>query len=230
MRLRHAALACAVVSLGAAVALQSGALRGRRSVAAAPDLAALLPRNLAGWQATDLPLGATEGEDADVRRTLGFDAVCYREYTSSGRRLAVFVAHWGRHRLSPTVVGVHVPDICWTCAGWTCERARALWTLPGADATVWPAHYRQFSAEGRAPRHVVFWHLLGGRPFYGDTSLDGSRSVREYARGALLHLAGRDPEQLFVRVDSDRPFEELAGDPGFRALLASLAHLGLARN
>lgn len=34
-------------------------------------------------------------------------------------------------------------------------------------------------------------------------------------------------EQYFIRVTSDRPFEELKGDPGWGELVSALAGLGL---
>ncbi|MDD3180448.1 MAG: hypothetical protein PHQ04_08870 [Opitutaceae bacterium] len=36
-------------------------------------------------------------------------------------------------------------------------------------------------------------------------------------------------EQCFIRLTSNRPFEELAGDPGWEELLAALAKLGLSQ-
>jgi hypothetical protein len=43
----------------------------------------------------------------------------------------------------------------------------------------------------------------------------------------MRSLWSRPQEQYFIRVSADRPFEELASDAGFRALLAHLTKLGL---
>jgi hypothetical protein len=85
-----------------------------------------------------------------------------------------------------------------------------------------PAECRLFS-HGTFETRVWFWHLYGGRPL---TFVDPYSAVR------LLGLAwrygfGHAEDQLFVRVSSDRPWQEIASQPVLRQFFENLKPLGL---
>jgi len=52
-------------------------------------------------------------------------------------------------------------------------------------------------------------------------------SVLAYWKAILGHHVGVNTEQYFIRLNSERPFEEIWDDPGFRSLMEALARLGL---
>jgi hypothetical protein len=62
---------------------------------------------------------------------------------------------------------------------------------------------------------------------YGDR-LNKVPSVCRWWRDAAKQVFRVSPEQYFIRLTSDRPFEELKGDPGWEELLHALAKLELA--
>jgi hypothetical protein len=130
--------------------------------------------------------------------------------------------------MSPNLVGGHTPDRCWMLSGWTCEASSFSWKSRLGDQELVPAQYRLFRDAAGRVQHVIYWHLVGGDPFAGDYRIDGSRSILAYWKGILLHHAGGNTEQYFVRLSSERPFEEIWEDPGFRRLMESLARLCLA--
>jgi hypothetical protein len=108
------------------------------------------------------------------------------------------------------MVASHTPDACWPGSGWTAP-ARA----PGADpGHRRPAHAgrrprRGFFTLGDDPQHVWFWHLYDGQPIaYSDPY-----SPTELLRIAWRYGFRRDGDQLFVRVSSNRPWDEIAARP-----------------
>ncbi|HEY4988423.1 MAG TPA: hypothetical protein VII09_01375, partial [Opitutaceae bacterium] len=70
---------------------------------------------------------------------------------------------------------------------------------------------------------VWFWHLYGGRPI---------AFVDPYSAARLLRLAwhygfGPPEDQLFVRVSSNRPWQEIASEPALQQFFVNLTPLGL---
>lgn len=176
-------------------------------------LAELLPTGAEeGWSHEDLPLGATESQDAKAHEILGLTDFVYRRYTRGGKSFEIYVAYWAPGKMPPRLMNSHTPDTCWVNAGWTnvqSERrsldtespaAIILDTLPIPDLTNVPGRWRIFE-KGEARLPVIFWHIVSGEPYqYGHQSL-GQRFKQlvldPFTRGEELF-----GEQWLVRVSN----------------------------
>lgn len=192
----------------------------------------LLRQALAGeisdWPGEDLPLGRTADEQVVVLRQLNYDDYLFRQYTRGAAQVGVFICYWGPDKMPVNLVASHTPDRCWSSSGWVCD-GYDLWTGRTAGGlALQPAYWRKFSMPGGSSQHVLYWHLVGGRAqLYGGNSLNLVVNWRYWWLQALRYgLRGSEP-QYFVRVTSNRPFEELWNESGFQEILRRLGHLGL---
>jgi hypothetical protein len=231
VKLSYLSLSFAAAVLGFVVVVQTGLVAPKLSCKTARrSLQQSLPENLPGWSVQELPLGPTEMDRTAISRSLNFDQLIYRRYSSAKGSFCLYAAYWAPQRMSPNLVGGHTPDRCWVGSGWTCEASSFSWKSRLGDKELLPAQYRLFrDAMGRT-QQVIYWHLVGGKPFEGDYRIDGSRSIAAYWKAILLHHAGGNTEQFFIRLNSERPFEQLWNDPGFRMLMESLAGLCLGES
>ena len=188
-----------------------------------PDLAAMLPEHAAGW---------TLGPPRDLRpfeSTLLTTHLVERTYlrtAASGDlvELDVYVAYWPAGQASVSRVASHTPDACWPGAGWVArpvEDAHAVPQLAGFKLS--PAEHRLFQNTGGFPQYVWFWHIYDGRPI----NFRDPYSVPALLRLALQYGFRRQGDQYFVRVSSNQPWSELAGDPLVREIFTSLVKTGL---
>lgn len=187
-------------------------------------LAAAFPSAAAGWTVRDVPMGPTEAAAANIEAELKYDDVVYRRFERRGDFFEVYVAYWGPARLPVRKVASHTPDRCWTGAGWTCLERSSPPPLGTAGGLLPPVHQRLFEAE-RQRQHVLFWHLVDGvARDYGERSM----AVPEAAEwlGDFLHqLRHGKPEQYFIRLNSNLPFERLRGEPAFEEVLEAVRTL-----
>jgi len=186
-----------------------------------PDLAALLPAQPQGWTEQTTP-----GLD-QYSETLHTHALIERVYsagpTSESAHLTLYLAYWRPGQAPVSLVDAHTPDACWPGTGWEAKPVpseRAALRIGGRVLA--PAECRLFSRNA-FETHVWFWHLYGGRPL---------TYVDPYSASRLLGLAwrygfGRAEDQLFVRVSSNRPWQEIASQPTLRQFFANLEPLGL---
>ncbi len=203
--------------------------RGDQSAIAQPvKLTDRVPRNLPGWTGRDEPLGPNEVTRSAVERTLNYDDFVFRVFEKEGRHIGVYVAYWAAGRMPLQKVASHTPDRCWTENGWRCEDMRFAESLVAGAAHLMPAQWRRFTPpNGAAPQYVVYWHLVGTRLYDYGTRFNARPNFVKWWRDTLEYAFSGSEEQYFVRVTSDRPFEELKGDPGWEELLKALAKLGL---
>jgi hypothetical protein len=208
----------------AAGAVGSLALAGgppKTASSPAPDLAALLPAPPPGWTAQTTP---NLEQFSEILQT---HALVERVYSAGSApesaRLTLYLAYWRPGEAPVSLVDTHTPDACWPGTGWTLvpvpsERA----SLGIGERVLAPAECRLFE-RSRFETLVWFWHLYGGRPI---TYVDPHSAAR------LLRLAwrygfGQPRDQLFVRVSSNRPWQEIASQPTLRQFFANLEPLGL---
>jgi exosortase/archaeosortase family protein len=187
-----------------------------------PNLLTVLPEPTSGWQSRTPDLFAYRG-------TLRTDHLAQREYfrprTSTGpaTEIVIYLAYWRPGQAPVSLVASHTPDACWPGSGWnTVPTDPPRVSLSTPDRRLPDAEYRVFESN-RVPHHVWFWHLHDGRPIaYRDP----------YSAIELLRLAWkfgfrRDGDQLFVRVSSNRPWNEIQDDPLMRDFFARIKPLGL---
>ena len=212
-----------------AVAVVAQVFMGPRSLPSrGVHLAGALPSDLPGWTSKPVKLGATEALQGSVEQVLQFDDVFFREYESARGKVSLYVAYWGPGKMPTQVVASHTPDRCWTSAGWSCDEMRHVVPLNGRRSTLREGERRIFRAPDGQKLQVQFWLLVGGREYDFGERFNRIPSVWRWWRDAARQVVTAAPEQYFVRLTSERPFEELAGDAGWEELLASLAALGLA--
>ncbi len=173
-----------------------------------PDLAALLPDAVPGWQ-----VSTTDNlyEFSETLRTSHLAQRIYRriERDGSPTEVILYTAYWPAGQVPVSLVASHTPDACWPGSGWTAQPApstREELHVAGRDLAA--AEYRIFAFE-RFRQHVWFWHIYDGRPLvYRDPY-----SPLELLRMAWTYGFRRHGDQLFVRVSSNKPWAELARDP-----------------
>lgn len=185
-----------------------------------PDLLGLLPAAAAGWSVRTTPLYQFSG-------TLQTDHLAQRNYyRASGEvptEIILYVAYWRAGQAPVSLVASHTPDACWPGSGWTARPiAEPRAQLAVGERALPAAEYRVFAANDQ-PQHVWFWHLYDRHPI-------GYRDPR--SPGELLRIAWRygfrhAGDQFFVRVSSNRPWNEIAGEPLLAEFFARTQALGL---
>lgn len=191
---------------------------------APPPLASLVPPEIAGWQVS------TVNDLEKFSGILQTTDLLERTYVRTDRpdgpvSVNVYIAYWPPGRTSVSRVASHTPDACWPGSGWIAQTDRTRHAeaplLPGV--TVSPAEYRFFSTARGQTQHVWFWHVFDGRVItYRDP----------YSIPALLQIGlqygfRRQGSQYFVRLSSNRPWNEIAAEPLVREIITNLTHVGL---
>lgn len=198
------------------------ATRPAEARASVPDLASILPNQSAGWDhvAEDnlYPYTGVLQTDHLAQRTY------WRRDDSGVKQVTIYLAYWPAGAVPVSHVASHTPDICWPGAGWRLQPAspaRERLTLSGVRELS-PAEYRHFTSE-TGTQYVWFWHLYDRRVIESPDAL----SPRELLATVLRFGVRSRGEQLFVRVSSNRPWQELQNDPLVRAVFARLAEFGI---
>jgi hypothetical protein len=192
-------------------------------------LATKVPQVLEGWTVADEPLGPTEGTSTAAERTLNYDDMVNRRYRRGGDSVGVYVAYWSPGRMPMEKVASHTPDRCWSENGWTCDQMRFPEDVAAPSGPLRPAYWRLFTPPGNGTKqYVMYWHLVGDELYDYGGGFNRRPSAIKWWRDMLHYAFAGSREQYFIRLTSDRPFEELRGDPGFEQVLEALARLGLA--
>lgn len=200
----------------------------RSKPAAGVRLAERVPHNLATWPGRDEPLGPNEVTRTAVERTLNYDDFVFRVFKNGDREIGVYVAYWGPGRMPLQKVASHTPDRCWTENGWKCEEMRFSEVVSTDGVNLMPAQWRRFTPpNGAAQQYVVYWHLVGTRLYEYGARFNARPDLVKWWRDTLDYAFSGSEAQYFIRVTSNRPFEEFAGDPAWRELVGSLVLLGL---
>ena len=185
-------------------------------------LAEWLTPSVAGWVSKDEAIANTPEMKAKVGELLNYTDSVFRIYQKGGRQLAVYLAYWRPGQMDPRLVAAHSPDVCWAETGWKHAAPAAEWRVEVSDVhTLGSGQLREFDNQGQT-QHVVFWHFVGGRP---------SGLVERYVRGQsfwtwdqiIKNPRAPKYEQWFVRISSNEPLDQLAGDPLWEALITQLA-------
>lgn len=225
----------ALAVLVAAAALQFASVRDvkegdqktdRRPVA----LAERIPSSPTGWTGRDEPLGANEVVSTAVGRTLNYDDYVFRTFRRGNTTMGVYVAYWAPGRMPIQKVASHTPDRCWTENGWRCLEMKHGVAVVTPGISLLPAQQRLFEPPAAAQaqqQHVLYWHLVGGRLYDYGARFNATPHAIDWWRDTLAYATTGSDAQFFVRLTSNGPFEELAGDLGWQEVLAALARLGL---
>jgi hypothetical protein len=197
--------------------------------ASSAGLANAVPLAVAGWTGRDEPLGATEFVRDAVAKTLNYDEYVNRTYQRGAQQFGLYVGYWSPGRMPVQRVASHTPDRCWTESGWTCPEQRFAVSLPSGSEMLMPGQWRRFlPPNGAAEQFVLYWHLVGGRPYDYGERFNARPDLVKWWRDTVAYAFRGSDEQYFIRLTSDRLFEQLVGDPGFQEVLTAVGKLGLA--
>jgi hypothetical protein len=192
-------------------------------------LAVAIPSALTGWMGHDEPLGPSEFIKSEVEKTLNYDDVVNRLHRKGEHTVSVYAAYWSAGRMPVQKVASHTPDRCWSENGWICDQLRSNEPVVSGGLVLRPANWRLFLTPGatRDRQYVLYWHLVGNELYdYGD-GLNRRPNPIKWWRDTVHYAVKGSASQYFIRLTSNRPFEELRGDPGWEEVLGALAKLGL---
>ncbi len=232
-KLRVAVASVLMLALATGFVLQAGFIRDvKRGDTTSPvqnvGLAERVPTKLNGWVVRDEPLGPTEFLQSAVEQNLNYDDVVNRVYERGNISVGVYVAYWSPERMPVQKVASHTPDRCWTENGWTCEEY-ARWGDGSLVSGLLPAQWRVFTPPTSSMlTHVMYWHLVGGELYDYGEGMNRSLGPIAWWKETLYYALKGSAEQYFIRLTSNRPFDEVWDDPGVQEIVRALAELGLA--
>lgn len=189
-----------------------------------PDVAALLPARPSGWDVVHTQDLAPFAPILETNHLVERSYVRRASATHPQPLLInVYVAYWSPGQVRVSSVAAHTPDACWPGSGWS---SRPLIAPPSpflvAARRVPAPEYRTFINSGDL-RHVWYWHLYDGTSIaQGDP-----RSAVALLKIAWHYGFRTAGEQMFVRVSSNRPWDEIQDEPLVAEIFAGLASHGL---
>lgn len=199
------------------------------------SLEEILPERIPGWQSTNVPLSQTPEGEERVLDVLDLDDVFCRQYTKGDTEIMVYVAYWYPGSEPYSSVAIHNPDSCWVIAGWDVLERESNRSIELADFPLKEHEFGIYRKEGNEV-HVLFWHLLGGEPNkYIKHMLWTSSGVDSFKRQFYfifnMYQMGFDlgQDQLFIRISSNKPFEEVEKSGELEEILSALDGLGLTK-
>ena len=132
-------------------------------------------------------------------------------------------------------VGTHNPDSCWVNNGCTrTERDYAVSKKVG-NRSLLPYEYGQYVTPQGARQNVIFWHLVNGQPNRYAAQEQGWRAGLK-GRIERLPLLIKDfkqfginqkNEQMFIRLSTFAPIENLLNDPANKKIFDAFEDLGI---
>lgn len=179
-------------------------------------------------RAKPVPLGATEAMTATVAGQLRYDEVLCREFQTPRGAFLVYVAYWAPGKMPTQVVASHTPDRCWSEAGWLCTKQVRQSVLAAGQVSLKPGEGRIFESPQKQVQHVIFWHLIGPELYDYGERFNRVPSVWRWCRDAARQVLFSPQRQYFIRISSERSFDELKNEPAFEKTLAAIARLGIA--
>jgi hypothetical protein len=197
------------------------------------ELGDILPTDVPGWRSEAVPLSSTPEGEERVLSVLDLDDVFCRQFTNGDTKIMVYAAYWFPGSEPYSSVAIHNPDSCWVIAGWDVIDRLSNRSEEMAGNQLKSHEWGLYEKNGNRV-HVIFWHLLGGEPneflkhmIWTSSGIDSLKRqfyfiFNLYQMGLEL---GRD--QLFIRISSNKPFEELEGDANFERLIEAFAPLGI---
>lgn len=196
----------------------------------------ILPERISGWRSVAVPLSQTPEGEERVLNVLDLDDVFCRQYIKGDTEIMVYVAYWYPGSEPYSSVAIHNPDSCWVIAGWDVKeresnRSKAMAGFPLKE------HEFGIYQKDSSDVYVMFWHLLGGEPnkhiknmIWTSSGIDSFK--RQFYFIYNMYQMGLDlgQDQLFVRLSSNKPFEEIEESGELAEILSALQGLGLTKD
>ena len=201
---------------------------GAPAAAKPPHLAQAIPTQLSGgWTVRDLPLGPNEFVAEAAQKILRTDEFVNREYRRGRTIFGIYAAYWGPGKMPIRLVASHTPDRCWTENGWKCQDMRFKQPTAIGERALQPAEWRRFEDPHGGIAYVLFWHLIEGRASDFGERFNAIPDPITWWKDAVQQAILGSPEQYFIRVTSNVPFDEIWQDPVVQQVLTGLAEIGL---
>ena len=190
-------------------------------------VAKLRNAQFSAWRVEEEPLGQTEFLQDEIEQVLSFDDAVLLHFNHKERPLdfQVYVAYWRPGDATLREVGGHTPDTCWTNSGWVATDRISRYRLEGAGVEVVPGEYRRFAKQGMQI-NVAFWHIAGGKNI--PLMNRGYPSLRFILSDLFGHEQYARGEQVFIRISSEAPLDELWSLPAFQQIIQILEPSGIS--
>lgn len=182
--------------------------------------------DLPGWRMRELPIAETEFLLKKTEAILQYDRYRYVEYARGDRRIGLYIAYWGKGKVSPKDVSWHNPDICWVGNGWTRVDAHSGVQREVGGLTLSPTQERSYVSNS-VPIYVMFWHLAGGG--VREVTISGKDPWYAFLADMWMHGLDVRQEQLFIRLSANVPLGDIVADPSLIPLFRELGKLGIAK-
>lgn len=191
------------------------------------DLKEQLVSEFDGWEIEEQPLAETEAMQETVEGILNFSQAVYRTYQRGGTTIGVYVAYWEPKMMPVRLVQSHTPDVCWVRSGWEIHPEESGFSvncqLDGQP--LFPAEMRTLSKSNHT-EYVAYWHVLGDH-IYVNRSKAGQWDRWDPIKTLFVYGLHQQREQFFVRINSNRPIDEIWDTPMMQEILKDLADLTL---
>lgn len=185
-----------------------------------PNLLALLPDQNGSWTVS------TRDDLYHFTSQLQTNFLAERTYRREDDKgvaqVTVYIAYWAAGQASVSLVAAHTPDACWPGSGWVEDREpHRTANLHVGEIPLREAQFRSFHFE-TYPQYVWYWHLVGGKTFNEEVGSPWKLLSLAWHYG---FQAGEN--QVFARISSNRPWEEISRDPLLKDVVTRLQTVGL---
>lgn len=194
----------------------------------------LIPAQIPGWKSAKVPLSSTPEGVERVLNVLDLDDVFSREYSKGTTRVMIYAAYWYPGSEPYSSVAIHNPDSCWVIAGWQVEERESNRRVKLAGRELKEHEWGIYSKDG-LDQHVIFWHLLGGEPnkhikhmLWTSSGLDSIKRQFYFIYNIAQMGLDLGQDQLFVRISSNKPFDELEKTGELAEIFQQIEGLGLS--
>ncbi len=188
------------------------------------DLTKAVPSELPGWEVEDHELADSEEMQDRVEDILNFSEALFRSYTKGKTTISVYIAYWEPRKMPVRQVQAHTPDICWVRNGWQVADSEYSVALNAGELPLKPAEFRVMTKDP-VLQYVYYWHTVGDNIYVNRTI--GSWDKWDPIKSLFKFGLNQKREQFFIRLSSNRPFNEIWNDPDFQLILSDLAALTL---
>lgn len=195
----------------------------------------ILPEHIPGWTSTSVPLSQTPEGEERVLDVLDLDDVFCYQYTKGDTEIMVYVAYWFPGSEPYSSVAIHNPDSCWVIAGWDIKDRESNRSVEMAGREL-KEHEFGIYHKGGNDVYVLFWHLLGGEPnkyiknmIWTTSGIDSLKRQFYFIYNMAQMGLDLGQDQLFIRISSNKPFEEIEQSGELAEILSAMKGLNITR-
>jgi len=191
------------------------------------QIADMLPSDLDGWTVNDLDLGPTESITEASKNILRLDDFVYRNFRQGDLNFSVYVAYWRPGKMPLRLVQQHTPDRCWLENGWSCSDRDWNVIKAGPQGELPPAQWGIYEIRDNET-YTYFWHFVDGEAYWPEVGTIRTRtSILNFFKEFFTFGLELKREQIFIRINSNQPFERVWDTRGFQKVIESLEPFGL---